>query len=241
LARPRFIIGQSGHMAWYCRRPIRLHGCAVNDLGQRGRDSTLSDPGITGLTGIEGLTGISVTAGEAPNGRNSRRRRPALPPPPPVPSGPRRRRPVGADRSSGTAPGRRRRSPPPVAAAGRHRPVATGRSPGTMPGQWWGYLPHQGTIHPVSWPVFHDPGSLRVPWSRLGMSYRFPGVSRGVNPVIPGVSGGPGLIMGCLRRISPQTTHDHGSTGARSDGRGWCYWSEQSWSSRRPPGRRLAC
>jgi hypothetical protein len=30
--------------------------------------------------------------------------------------------------------------------------------------------------------------------------------------------------MGCLRRISPQTTHDQGSAG----GRGWCYWSERS-------------
>jgi len=196
-----------------------------------GRDSTLSDAGITGLTRIEGLTGISVTTGEAPNGRNSPRR-PARP----------RRRPRRCPPSlavvgrwaqtgrQGPRPVATGRSPP----AGRHRPVATGRAPGTMPGQWWGHLPYQGTIHPVPGQFFHDPGSLRVPWGRLGMTYRCPGVSRGVNPVIPGVSGGPGLIMGCLRRISPQTTHDHGSTGARGDGRGWCYWSEHSRSRRRP-------
>jgi len=53
-------------------------------------------------------------------------------------------------------------------------------------------------------------------------------VACGHTGAISGASGVPGLIMGCLRRYSPQTTHDQGSTGARGDGRGWCYWSERS-------------
>src|ERR1700733_5548143 len=56
------------------------------------------------------------------------------------------------------------------------------------------------------------------------------GVVRGIS----GVSGVPGMIVGCLRRISPQTTRDQGSTDARGDGRGWRYRSERSRSRRRP-------
>jgi hypothetical protein len=64
--------------------------------------------------------------------------------------------------------------------------------------------------------------------SRRRASCRSAGVSRAAKPVISDASRGPGMITGCLRRISPQTTRDQGSTDARGDGRDWCYWSERS-------------
>ena len=64
--------------------------------------------------------------------------------------------------------------------------------------------------------------------SRRRASCRSAGVSRAAKPVISDASGDPGMITGCLRRITPQTTRDQGSTDARGDGRDWCYWSERS-------------